>query len=303
MLSDRSRPIAAAAAVALCSVMLASACGGDGDEDAATAPTQTTTTTQGNGQSDGQGNGKAKFEPSSFGAPATGANKWLPLEPGTQTVRLGKVNRGDRRLTHRVVTTVTDVSKEVDGVRTVVILDQDIDAGQVAEQALDYLAEDKQGNVWYVGSYTEAYEGGQFVNAADAWLSGVKGGAAGILMKADPQTGQGPYVQARIPGDEVNIGEVVKTGQSNCVPFKCYKNVLVVEEGGEHKYFAPGVGHIRTEPTEKGGEQEVEELINFTQLSPRALRELSTEVLKLDKHAAEVSKDVFGSSSPAKRDL
>jgi hypothetical protein len=302
MPSSRSRRIVAAAAAALCLSALASACGGDGDEKTASAPTDTTTG-QASDQGGGQDNGQAKFDPSNFGNPATGANKWLPLEPGTQTVRLGKVNRGNRRLTHRVVTTVTDVSKEVDGVRTVVILDQDIDAGQVAEQALDYLAEDKQGNVWYVGSYTEAYEGGQFVNAADAWLSGVNGGAAGILMKADPRTGQGPYVQARIPGDEVNVGEVVETGQSNCVPFKCYKNVLVVEESGEHKYFAPGVGHIRTEPTEKGGEQEVEELINFTQLSPRALAELSAEVLKLDKHAREVSKDVFGSSSPAKRDL
>ena len=289
MLSTRRRQIVAAVAAALCSTALASACGGDGDQNAASTPTNTTS--------------QGKFDPSNFGAPATGANKWLPLEPGTQTVRLGRVSRGNRRLTHRVVTTVTDVSKEIDGVRTVAVLDQDIDAGQTAEQALDFLAEDRQGNVWYVGSYTEAYEGGQFVNVADAWLAGVKGGTAGILMQADPRTGTPPYVQAKIPGDELNVAEVAKTGQSNCVPFKCYKNVLVIEEGGEYKYFAPGVGHIRTEPREEGGEQEVEELINFTQLSPRALAELSAETLKLDKHARDMAKDVFGSSPPAKRTL
>jgi hypothetical protein len=97
---------------------------------------------------------------------------------------------------------------------------------------------------------------------------------------------------------------VLETGKRNCVPFKCYRNVLVIQEGGpggEAKYFAPGVGGIRTEPLYKGGEQEVEELINFTQLSPRALAELSAEVLKLDKNARVEAKDVFGDSSPAKR--
>jgi hypothetical protein len=97
---------------------------------------------------------------------------------------------------------------------------------------------------------------------------------------------------------------VVKTGERNCVPFKCYRNVVVLEEGGssgEWKYFAPGVGGIRTEPRYKGGEQETEELINVTQLSPRALSELSAEALKLDKHARDEASSVFGSSRPAKR--
>ena len=45
--------------------------------------------------------------------------------------------------------------KEVDGVHTVLVLDQDIDAGQVGEASIDYLAQDKSGNIWYLGSYTE----------------------------------------------------------------------------------------------------------------------------------------------------
>ncbi len=69
----------------------------------------------------------------------------------------------------------------VNGVRTVLVLDQDLDAGQVSETAIDYMAQDKYGNVWYLGSYTEIYEGGQFVNAVDAWLAGKKGREAGCL--------------------------------------------------------------------------------------------------------------------------
>ena len=301
MLSDRRRPSRVAATVALlCAGALVSACGDD-DKQTASVSTEASQTEAGQNQASSERSGRGKF-----GAPATGANRWFPLKPGTQTVKLGHLNRGDRRLTHRIVHTVTDVSKRIDGVRTVAVLDQDIDAGQVAEQALDYLAEDKQGNVWYLGSYTEAYEGGQFVNAADAWLAGVNGAGRGILMQAKPRKGTPPYVQAKVPGDDPDVAQVAKTGQKNCVPFKCYRNVLVIQEGtdgGEYKYFAPGVGGIRTEPRYEGGEQEVEELINFTQLSPRALSELSAEALKLDKHARSTAQDVFGSSSPAKRTL
>jgi hypothetical protein len=312
MLSNRrTRFVAAAIAAALCAGVLVSACGGGDDESKTTSeanPAQNAS--QGNGGDGKSGGGSIPspddFDASDFGAPATGANKLFPLEPGIQTVRLGGLNRGHRRLTHRRVFTVTDVTKRIDGVRAVAILDQDIDAGQVAEQALDFVAEDKQGNVWYLGSYTEAYEGGQFVNAADAWLAGVDGGEAGILMPAKPRTGTGQYVQAKVPGDDPDVAEVAKTGVRNCVPFKCYRNVVAMAEGSdgsEYKYYAPGVGGIRTEPRYKGGEQEVEELINFTQLSPRALAELSAETLSLDKHAREVANDVFGSSSPAKRTL
>ena len=55
-----------------------------------------------------------------------------------------------------------------------------------------------------------------------------------------------------------------------CVPFKCYEDVLVIEEGGGcrvDKYYAPGVGGIKLAPT-SGDPQETEKLINLTQLSP-----------------------------------
>lgn len=233
---------------------------------------------------------------------ATGANRWFPLKPGYQSVRLGTVNRGSRRLPHRRVYTVTDVSKVIGGVRAIAALDQDFDGGQIGEQALDYLAEDRQGNVWYLGSYTEAYEGGRFVNANDGWLDGVKGGRAGIYMPARPRVGMAPYAQEHAPGEDPTVARVIRSGVSQCVPFKCYRDVLVVEEGGsENKYFAPGVGGILTEPRSKGGEEEVEKLINLTRLGPRGLAELSAEALKLDRHASQTVAQVFGSSQPATR--
>ena len=246
------------------------------------------------------------FDPADFGDPTAGANEWIPLKPGWQSVRKGLVNVGSRRLEHIRVYTITDVSKMVDGVRTVAVLDQDFNAGQLAEQAIDYLAEDQHGNVWYLGSYTETYEGGQFVNATDGWLAGVSGSKAGILMEALPKVGLS-YYESDALGEGPTAAKVVKTGGSKCVPFKCYRDVLVIQEGTsgevEYKYYARGVGGILTEPHYSGGEQETELLINVRQLSPQGLAELAAEVMRLDHHAREVIPDVFANSSPARRTL
>ena len=244
---------------------------------------------------------KPKFDPKNFGEPATGANKWLPLKPGYQSVREGGLNRGNRRVSHRRIYTVTDVTKVISGVRTAIVLDQDMDGGEIAEQALDFLAEDKAGNVWYLGSYTEAYEGSQFVNANDAWLAGVRGGRAGIVMSAAPTVGSPKYTQAYVPGEGSATARVKRIGEKKCVPFKCYTGVLVIEEGGENVFYAPGVGAIKTEPRRSGGENETEALINLTLLSAQGLTEYSEEALRLDEHARTTSPRVFSKSSPAAR--
>jgi hypothetical protein len=274
---------AAAVAVALAAVALVACGGGSADTPAAADVAH------------------RAVRPSDYGNTATNRNRFFPLKPGYQSVRLGKVNRGSRRLAHRRVTTVTDVFKVIDGVRAVAILDQDFDGGQIGEQALDFLAVDRRGTVTYLGSYTEAYEGGQFVNANDGWLAGTKGAKAGIYMLAKPRVGSPAYTQEDQPGSDPTIAKVVKAGIRKCVPFKCYTGVLVIEEdGSENKYFAPGVGGIKTEP-KGGGEQETEELINLTQLSRRGLAELSNEALKLDRHARSTVRDVFGGSRRAAR--
>ncbi|HEY8217813.1 MAG TPA: hypothetical protein VIH82_11810 [Acidimicrobiia bacterium] len=243
-----------------------------------------------------------QFNAKNFSNPATGKSRYLPLVPGYQTVKVGHVNRGHRQLEHRVVTTVTDVTKEINGVKAVAVLDQDFDGGEIGEQAVDYLAEDKFGNVWSLGSYTESYEGGQFVNAADAWLAGIDGAKPGLLLKAKATPKTPPWVQEDTSHGHATAS-VAETNVSNCVPFKCYKKVLVIKEGGERKYFAPGVGGIRTEPPSGSGEDEVEELVNFTKLSQTGLAELSDEALKLDEHARETASNVFGQSRAAKRTL
>jgi hypothetical protein len=239
-----------------------------------------------------------KFDPKNFVDPLGGKNKWYPLAPGTQTLRDGSITRGSRKLKHQLRVTVTDVTKVVNGVTTVAVLDQDIDAGQVDEASLDFLAQDKFGNVWYMGSYTEIYQGGQVVNAVDAWLTPKQGSKPGVWMMADPQEGM-KYVEAHNSRETIRA-EVAKVDDRKCVPFKCFKALQVLEDGTEFKYYGSGVGHIATEPNYSGGEQEKEVLINVVKLTPKGLAEMSAEALRLDKHARKESK-VFAKSEAAKR--
>jgi hypothetical protein len=239
-----------------------------------------------------------KFDPKDFGDPIGGQNSWYPLVPGTQTLRDGSINRGSRKLHHQLRVTVTDVTKMVNGVKTVAVLDQDIDAGQVGEASLDYLAQDKFGNIWYLGSYTEIYQGGRFVNAVDAWLAPKRGARPGVWMMADPKEGM-KYVEAHNSRETIRA-EVSKVGEKKCVDYDCFKSLVILEDGSEFKYFGPGVGHIATEPNYSGGEQEKEELVNVVKLTRKGLAEFSAEALKLDKHARKESK-VFANSDAAKR--
>ena len=241
------------------------------------------------------------FSPKNFETSLTDVNALMPLTPGLQSVSKGFVYVGGRRLPHVRVTTVTDVTKTIDGVRAVAVLDQDYDGGNLSEQSIDYLAEDVGGNIWYVGSYTEAYEGGQFVNAQDAWLADVNGAAPGLWLPGDPKTGAPPFYQVQIPGGEQSTAVVVETGRKTCVPFRCFTDVVVIQEqGSENKHWAPGAGAILTEPL-SGSAQETEELVNLTELSDKALAELSAEALKMDRSAAVHASYVFAGSAAAKR--
>lgn len=250
---------------------------------------------------------KARFDHANFGDPAAGANHYLPVKPGEQWVRLGNTEVGGRKVPHEVTTTVTDVYRRIGGVRTVAMFDYERDSGQISQESIDWVAEDKNGNLWIVGGYTEEFEGGQYVSAVDAWLSGVNGAKAGIVVQGDPATGTPPYAVAKPGVDEGDIAQVVDVGVRHCVPFKCFGDTLVVREGkasapdNELKYYARGVGQTDNVPHSDSVHKDVEQLVNQTQLSPRALAEASAEVLRLDQHAVKTAPDVYGKFPVARR--
>jgi hypothetical protein len=248
------------------------------------------------------------FDPKNFSDSTKIDNKYSTLEPGTQYVFEGRSNRGQGRLPHQVIFTVTDLTKEVNGVRAVVLWDRDINAGKLLEGELAMWAQDDDGNVWLLGEYPEEYdERGRFEAAPDTWLAGIDRAEAGIMMRADPKAGTSRYRQGFAP--TIGFGDVAKveeTGQRNCVPTGCYEDVVVTREtnpeepadGFQLKYYAPEVGNIRAAP--RGGkEKEILVLIKERKLGPKEMDEVRREALKLDKRAYRSRPAVWGDTPPA----
>jgi len=250
---------------------------------------------------------QAKLNPARFGPQVVGANRWLPLKRGTQWVWLGTTEVEHRAVPHLVVSTVTDVSRTVAGVPTILVLEVVINSGQVAHESLSYLAEDSHRDVWDLGRYGEAQPGGRFTSVTDAWLAGVNGALAGILMPADPHPGTTPWVIAKPPGADAEVAEAVQTGQSHCVPSRCYSGVLVLRQGTtkapnmELKYYAPGIGEIDNVPGPASIHKDVEKLSSVMPVSSRRVPEVRAEALKLDAHARTTTPSVFAPGAPAHR--
>lgn len=247
------------------------------------------------------------FQANNFDDPITIDNEWFPLPPGTQYVYRGQTIEDGERTPHRVISTVTDLTKMINGVRTVVIWERDYSAGELEESELAFFAQDSDGNVWHLGQYPEEYEEGKLVEAP-AWIAGLKGARPGIAMKAAPRLGTPSYSQGYAPPpiNWVDHARVYKTGQKTCVPFGCFEDILVTEEfeptkpgAYQLKYYAQGVGNVRVGWRGKDDQKETLVLVRVIQLSAEALEEVRAEALALEERAYRVSKDVYRLTPPA----
>jgi hypothetical protein len=278
-------------------VLVTSACGGDKSSERTAA-----------GQPRLREISAKDFDPGNFDHSTDVDNPWFPLKPGTQLVYEGSTREEGKRVPHRTAFTVTDLTKVVGGVRNVVIWDRDWRAGELQEAELALFAQDNYGNVWHLGQYPEEYAAGKFV-AAPAWFHGLKRARAGIAMKAHPQLGAPAYSQgfAPPPINWVDRAEVHAVSQKTCVPVTCYQDVLVAREfeldkpeSYQLKYYARGVGNVRVGWLgRKDEDREVLVLVKVVRLGPQALAEVRRDALKLEQHAYQVSKDVYGRTPPS----
>ena len=244
------------------------------------------------------------FDHNNFDNSANVDNKWFPLQPGTQLVYKGFAQEDEKRVPARVVQTVTDLTKVVNGVRAVVVWDVDYKDGKVKESEIVFFAQDKGGDVWLLGELVELYEDGDF-QGGSAWIAGMDGSSPGIMMKADPRPGTPSYSQgfAPPPFNWTDRAVVEKAGQKVCVPAGCFNDVLVIAEGSKGegpdaqqlKYYAPGVGYIRVGWRGKGEKlRETLELAEVVKLTPDALAKARAEALEIEKRAY-----LYGRTPPA----
>jgi len=244
------------------------------------------------------------FDPTNFDNPTKIDNEWMPMKPGKQLAHEGTSLEEGERVHHRIELTITDLTKEIDGVQTVVVWIVDYRKGELIEKEVAFFAQDNDGNVWLFGEYPEAYENGILVEAP-TWIAGLQDARPGIMMQADPKEGTPSYSQGWGPAvDWTDRAQVYKMGQKTCVPVDCYEDVLIMDEfnykepGFKQKYYARGVGHVRVGWRGDEEQQETLELVGLKELSPEELAEVRKKSLELEKDAYKRSKDVYAHTKP-----
>jgi hypothetical protein len=246
------------------------------------------------------------FDPGKFDHPTRIDNPWFPLKPGTQLVYEGATEEDGETIPHRVVFTVTDLTKVVEGVRSVVVWDRDYSDGTLEETEIALFAQDNDGTVWHLGQYPEVWEEGKLIEAP-AWIAGIQDARAGISLKAEPKLDSPDYCQGWGPAvGWTDRARVAQMGQKTCVRSGCYEDVMVTEETSREeknafqlKYYARGVGNVRVGWKGADATKETLELVKVVKLSPEALAEVREGALKLEKRGYEVSKDVYALTQPA----
>jgi hypothetical protein len=188
------------------------------------------------------GAGPPPFDPGNFVDVID--NRFSPLEPGTRFIYIGDEDGEPLRN----VTDVTRDRKNILGVHAIVVLDRLYKDGHLVEKTFDYFAQDKSGNVWYLGEDTKEFEDGKIVSTEGTWLAGRDGARAGIFMPANPRVGETTQ-QEFAPGVAEDMSTFVERGLTVTTPFgtldRCLKtkDFTPLEPGAlEVKFYCAGVG-------------------------------------------------------------
>jgi hypothetical protein len=251
------------------------------------------------------------FTADSFADPTRVDNPYLPFPPGQQFILEGTAVDHGRALPHRIETTATNLTKVIDGVRTLVVFEQDFESGVLQESEIFFQAQDRNGAVWNFGEYPEEYDNGILRGAPSTWLVGVDGGVAGYAMLGRPQTGTQTYVQGI--GPEVGFHDcatVIQSGRRICSNGTCYDKVIVIDEyaptepgnGHQHKLLAPGVSTFNV-ANGSGNDIEALDLTSAKRLCGAALQKIVDETAVQDHRAYGVAPKVWQGTAPVEATL
>lgn len=173
-------------------------------------------------------------------------NRYWPMTPGSRWVYR---ERGENGRTQRVTVTVTHRTRKVAGVRARVVHDVVTQGGELVEDTHDWYAQDRAGNVWYLGEDTTEHQDGGSTREG-SWEAGVDGAQAGVIMPARPRPGL-RYRQEYYAGHAEDRAEVASLHGRGVVPFGRFSGALVTRDSNplhkgpaEHKYYVKGVGPV-----------------------------------------------------------
>jgi hypothetical protein len=175
-------------------------------------------------------------------------NPYMPMRPGSRWVYRETETDGT---VQRVVVRVTRRTKRVAaGITARVVRDTVTERGRLVEDTFDWFAQDRAGNVWYLGEDTTEYEDGRPVSKEGSWEAGVDGATAGIVMPARPRPGRS-YRQENSPGEAEDRAQVLSLNEQAEVPAGHFGRALLTKDSTplqprvlEYKLYARGVGLV-----------------------------------------------------------
>ena len=204
-----------------------------------------------------QGSEPSKLEPGDFVSEVD--NPYWPMTPGSTWVY--------REDGQRVEVTVTDRKQQIVGIPATVVHDVVTEDGARVEDTWDWYAQDKDGNVWYLGEDTKEYENGKLKSTEGSWQAGVDGAEAGVVVPAKPEVGM-TYRQEYYRGEAEDAARVLSVDERAQVPFGRFTDVLMTKDYTpleprilEHKFYAKSVGPVLALTVSGGSGRE--ELIRF----------------------------------------
>jgi hypothetical protein len=254
-----------AIAVTVALVLLAADCNSSDSASADADRAQSGTGTGSSGRVDlPRGSEPVKLEPADFTTRID--NPYWPMAPGDRWVYR---ETGPEGTEQRVEVAVTNRTKQIaNGIEARVINDVVTEDGQLVEVTDDWHAQDKAGNVWYLGEDTAEYENGEVTTRSGSFEAGVDGAQPGIIMPADPQDGMA-YRQEYYEGEAEDKAEVLSTDEQVEVPFGYFKGALLTKDRvplepkvSEYKLYARDVGPVLTVKTSGGSGRE--ELVSYS---------------------------------------
>jgi hypothetical protein len=194
-------------------------------------------------------------------------NLWWPMRPGSRWIYRETESHGARQ---RVVVTVTKTTRLIaNGIRARVVHDVVTENGEQVEVTDDWYAQDRCGNVWYLGEATAEYENGKVVSREGSWEAGANGAQPGVVVLARPRVGMA-YRQEFYAGHAEDRATVLSLGEQVEVPYGLFRKgtVLMTREWNpleprvlEHKFYARGVGPVLAIGVSGGSDRE--ELVRY----------------------------------------
>jgi hypothetical protein len=189
-------------------------------------------------------------------------NPYYPLPVGRTLVYRGI--RDGVTQTDRVH--VTSRTKVLEGITATAVTDIATHGRKLLERTTDWFAQDKHGNVWYLGENTAAFLPGGKVDRSGSWQAGVRDGEPGIIMLARPRVPDA-YRQEFLRGSAEDTAWIVDSGGSARVPFGVLHRTLTsleftrLEPGViDQKTYAPGIGIVSERAVR--GPQEIARLVS-----------------------------------------